>query len=120
MDISSKRVLIFLRELKNRDIKVAVDGDMLRIEAPRGALSSVIKELLTELKPQIIELLSPPWVIDYPPAALRGAMPVVYNLLDDGKIRAHYRTADELREHLKAVSTPQLVELAEELGGTVL
>ena len=114
-----KNAIEMLSELSDRDIKVAVDDGALKIDAPKGALDQGLRDRLVEVKPQMIKLLTPPWVIDYEPGNLRGVMPDDYEIVE-GKVRAHYRTIDELRRHIDAVNLAHLVEMVEGLGGVVV
>ncbi|RCJ23045.1 non-ribosomal peptide synthetase [Nostoc sp. ATCC 43529] len=52
-----KSIEEFLSELKRLDIKIWVEGDYLRYDAPKGKLSSVVRSQLVEHKQEIIEFL---------------------------------------------------------------
>ncbi|MGK7902448.1 MAG: condensation domain-containing protein, partial [Hormoscilla sp.] len=47
----------FLSELRSLDIKVYLEGDRLRVNAPKGAITPEIKAELAERKPEIIEFI---------------------------------------------------------------
>ena len=47
----------FLAELTKRDIRVALDGDKLRLSAPVGAVDASLKAALTRRKPELIAAL---------------------------------------------------------------
>ena len=53
---------VFLSELAARDIRVTLDGDKLRLNAPSGAVDDELKRALAKRKPEIV-------------AALRAALP---------------------------------------------
>ena len=54
-----KSINEFLTELDNLDIKLLLEGDRLRCNAPKGVLTSDIKEELKTRKPEIIAFLTP-------------------------------------------------------------
>jgi amino acid adenylation domain-containing protein len=47
----------FLAMLAGRDIRVALDGEKLRLNAPAGALDAVLKQTLAQRKPEILAAL---------------------------------------------------------------
>ena len=47
-----------LRELHRKGISVSVDGDELEISAPKGALSSGLREQIAQRKPEIIAMVT--------------------------------------------------------------
>lgn len=46
-----------LADLADRDIRLSVAGDKLRINAPRGALTAELRQTLSEHKPELLEML---------------------------------------------------------------
>jgi amino acid adenylation domain-containing protein len=57
MTEKDKSILELLSQLKRLGVKVQVDKDKLRMDAPRGFLTHSMREELSRLKPQIIEYL---------------------------------------------------------------
>ena len=49
-----------LAELRRRGVKLTVNGDRLRYEAPRGALTPELLEAMRQHKPELLRLLSRP------------------------------------------------------------
>ena len=49
--------LAFLAELASRDIRVTLEGDKLRLNAPAGALDDALKATLSRRKPEVIAAL---------------------------------------------------------------
>ena len=50
-----------IRTLENRDIRLQVIDDRLRIDAPKGALTTELRRQLEERKPEIINALREDW-----------------------------------------------------------
>jgi amino acid adenylation domain-containing protein len=51
------RASALLRALAKRDISLALDGERLRVNAPKGALDEALRQSIAELRPAIIERL---------------------------------------------------------------
>ncbi len=51
-------LLGLLAELEERNVKVFLAGDKLRLEAPAGTLTPKLKEALVKHKPELLALLS--------------------------------------------------------------
>lgn len=47
-----------LRELRRRGVKLTVNGDRLRYEAPPGALTAELLDAMRKYKPQLLRLLA--------------------------------------------------------------
>ena len=64
-----------LRELRRRGVKLTVNGDRLRYEAPRGALTPELLEAMRQHKPELMRMLArppiPPDLASQVEAALR-------------------------------------------------
>ena len=52
-----KSIHEFLSDLADRDVKLWVDGDRLRCNAPKGTLTSALRAELSEHKAEIIAFL---------------------------------------------------------------
>ena len=50
--------LEFLKELQRKSISVSVDGDELEVSAPKGALTSMLREQIAQRKPEIVAMVT--------------------------------------------------------------
>lgn len=51
---------VLLQELRSRGVRLAVNGDRLRITAPAGTVTAEIREAISRNKPALIALMAKP------------------------------------------------------------
>lgn len=46
-----------LQDLERRDVRLTLNGDSLRIDAPQGMITEELEQTLTQYKPELVELI---------------------------------------------------------------